>query len=118
MLAGVAAAFVEKVPILLLLSGLASVLFWVTEALWKQFQQAYYPRIREIEAWMAGEEVAHPHSPRIAISWSEAWGVGRRGHFRLARILSWPHVFLPHAAIALVSVAAWTVNWVRPFLTP
>ena len=52
-MAGVGAAFTQKVAVLLLLAGVASMLFWVTEALWKSFQQAYYPRIRELEAFFA-----------------------------------------------------------------
>ena len=71
-MAGIGAAFLNKAPVLLLLSGLASLLFWLIEAWWKVFQQAFYPRIYEIESLMKGNSVEHPTSPFIASSWSGA----------------------------------------------
>ena len=65
-MAGVATAFTNHNSSLLLVAAIASLLFWLIEGHWKLFQQAYYPRIREIEALMAGEQVAHPTTPFIA----------------------------------------------------
>jgi len=41
-MAGFGVAFTKSAPSILLLAALASLLFWVTEALWKSFQRAYY----------------------------------------------------------------------------
>lgn len=114
-MAGVGAAFLEHAPTLLLLSGLASMLFWLTEALWKVFQQAFYPRIHEIEALMAGEPVDHPASPFIAGSWSASWRLGRELGL-LRTVLFWPHVFLPHALVVVAGVVGWIVNAFVPFV--
>jgi len=110
---GIGAAFTQKAPILLVLAGLASVLFWLTEALWKTFQQAYYPRIREIEAFFAGKspEIAHF---QINASWSRAWHKDRV--HTMCRILFWPHVFLPHAIVALGGPCRRLVNRLHPFV--
>jgi hypothetical protein len=49
-MAGIAASFIhEHAAIISLLSALASLSFWTTETLWKEFQQCYYPRIRAID---------------------------------------------------------------------
>ena len=116
-MAGIGAAFTETVPILLLLSAVASMLFWVTEALWKTFQQSHYPRIYEIETLMAGLPVDHPTSPLIATSWAEAWRT--RGKLRyLLAVLTWPHVFLPHVVVLVGGFAVWLANLRLHFLTP
>jgi hypothetical protein len=60
---GIGGAFVYKIPMLLLLSGMASLLFWVIEAWWKIFQQSHCPRLFEIEALVRGQIVEHPTSP-------------------------------------------------------
>jgi hypothetical protein len=114
-MAGIGAAFLHKLPVLLFLSGLASLLFWLIEASWKTFQQAYYPRIKEIESLMSGEVVKHPTSPFIARSWSDAWHLGRRDRLML-RILFWPHVLLPHALVSVVGIASWVLNFKLHFI--
>src|SRR5690242_9755990 len=56
---GIATGFLNPtVHILPLLSALASLSFWMTEALWKEFQQCYYPRLRALErAFARGADV-------------------------------------------------------------
>ena len=104
-MAGVATAFANHDAALLLLSAIASLLFWLIEGHWKLFQQAYYPRIKEIEALMAGKPVDNPSSPWIARSWSEAWR-----SYQLVFVLKWPHVFLPHAIVVVGCVVLWVLN--------
>jgi hypothetical protein len=116
-MAGIGAAFLKSIPVLLFLSGVASLLFWLIEAWWKVFQQAFYPRINEIESLMKGLPVDHPSSPFILGSWSLAWRAARqRGLFWT--VLLWPHVFLPHALVALVGVLGWIANLRFHFIAP
>jgi len=110
-MAGVGTAFSSNRPVLLLLSAVASLLFWLIEGHWKVFQQAYYPRIREIEALMAGQPVECATAPNIATSWSRAWH-----SYRLRTVLLWPHVFLPHAVVSLGCVIVWVLNTQLGFL--
>jgi hypothetical protein len=116
-MAGIGTAFLKHAPVLLALSGVASLLFWVIEAWWKAFQQAFYPRMYEIESLMMGLRVDHPTSPFIGGSWLRAWNSARtRGKIR--EIFWWPHVFLPHALVTLVGVLGWIANLRLHFIAP
>jgi len=100
--AALVAAYVESVPAALLVGAGSAIAFWVVEALWKTNQQAFYPRLKEIEDWMAGKG-GEIHPLQIARSWSKAWhGSGRNG--RAVTLMTWPHVFMPHAAIVAAGV--------------
>jgi hypothetical protein len=112
-MAGIGVALTQKAAIVLLLAGAASIMFWLTEALWKSFQQAYYPRIRDIEAFYAGKlPTITPF--QINASWSRAWHAGR-AHTML-RILSWPHVYLPHVVVGLGGPCMWLINLFHPYV--
>lgn len=110
-MAGIAAAFLEKAAVLLLLAGLAALLFWLIEGLWKAFQHAHYRRIRQIERYFAG---AWPAQKKIAVlhitgSWHYSWSTNKSG--TLWRILfSRPHVYLPHAVVAFGGLLLWVLN--------
>jgi hypothetical protein len=98
--AGLVAAYTEDQPIVLLIAGFSALAFWLVEALWKTNQQAFYPRIRAIEAaFREGSEIP---PLQIATSWSAswhaAWGAGLP-----YRVFRWPHVFLPHLPVALAA---------------
>jgi len=101
-LAGIGVALKEANPNLLLVASSSALLFWITEALWKSFQQAYYPRIRAIEDYMRSGGEIELGSPSILRSWSLAW----RWH-DFIRIMPWGHVCLPHAPIFLVGIILW-----------
>jgi hypothetical protein len=111
---GIGTAFLEGQSVVLLLSGLAALLFWVTEGFWKTFQQAYYPRMRHIEAVMQKGTLEELSSPFISRAWSEAWAKDRVR--TLIRILLWPHVAVPHALVALVGITLWFCNHAEPFI--
>ena len=104
---GIGAAFTYEAAFLLLLAGGASILFWITEALWKSFQQAYYARIREIEAYFAGKST-DVSLFQINAAWSKAWHADRWRQLR--RIIFWPHVWLPHAVVAVGGPCLWLLN--------
>jgi len=111
-MAGIVTAFTQEIAMLFIFAGVSSLLFWIIEALWKSFQQAYYNRIREIEAFFAGkQETTHF---QINSSWSKAWHACRAQKF--GRIMTWPHVFLPHAIIALGGPCLWLMNTIHPFV--
>jgi hypothetical protein len=111
---GIGTAFLEKHSIVLLLSGLAALLFWVTEGFWKTFQQAYYPRIRHIEAMLQKGTTEQLSSPFISHAWSEAWAKNRAR--MLIRVLLWPHVAVPHTLVAFFGIALWFCNRAAPFI--
>jgi hypothetical protein len=111
---GIGAAFLEGHSIILLLSGLAALLFWLTEGFWKSFQQAYYPRIQHIEVMTKEGRSAELSSPFISSAWMEAWKRDRVG--TLIRVLFWPHVAVPHALVAIFGIALWFWNRAAPFI--
>lgn len=105
-MAGIGAAYLnEKQEILLLAAG-SALLFWIIEGLWKTFQQAYYARIDEIERFLAGDSPSI-RVPQISTSWNKSWNEERRT--RLATVLLWPHVYLPHGVVFVVGVLLYCV---------
>lgn len=108
-MAGIGVAYMETAPVLLLLSGASALLFWVIEGLWKTFQYAYYARIFEIEGYLSGER-QKIKAPQIGVSWSRSFREG--GARRLWKVLTWPHVALPHVAVGFGGVLLYL--WARP----
>jgi len=110
-MAGIGVAITQKAPIILVLSGVSALLFWVMEVLWKSFQLAYYYRIRQIESHMKGEAIEGFSSPEI----NRAWGIGWREHSPL-QFLWWPHICLPHIIVFFAGLALWVLNTWYPFI--
>lgn len=82
-------------------------LFWLLEALWKSFQAGYYQRAWAIERHFTGEEpLAAPL--QIANAWFGHWQ--RRGSREWARMLSWPHVALPHVVVAVIGAVLFVLS--------
>ena len=107
-LAAVGGAFASKASNVLLLACASAVLFWWLEARWKTFQDAYYGRIEDIERHFRGER-ALASALQIRASWYENWKGGSRR--RLWQILAWPHVALPHAAVAGLALLLYGLAW-------
>lgn len=107
-LAAVAGAFASKAANVLLLACASAALFWWLEARWKTFQDAYYGRIDAIERHFRGEQ-ALPSALQIRAAWYASWNGGSRR--RLWQILTWPHVALPHAAVAALALLLYGLEW-------
>ncbi len=91
-------AFASHTPIVLLVASLSSILFWLLEAFWKTFQDAYYARASDIESFFAGTK-ADLVPFQIARSWRYS------GYRRMLGIMTYPHVALPHAAVLIIGLA-------------
>lgn len=107
-MAGIAASFLHSdASALNLLAALASLSFWMTEALWKEFQQCYYPRIRALERAFATRN-ATERPFRINQTWSQTYH-----SYRLKRYIQvslWPHVMFPHVFIVIAGIGIWVVR--------
>ena len=99
-------AFAAHAPPALLIAVFGSCLFWWIECMWKVSQYAFYQRINVLEDFFAGR-CAPPAPFQIGRSWYERWS--RIGARKMCRILIWPRVALPHAAVALVGFAAFVL---------
>jgi hypothetical protein len=110
-MAGIGAAFTQKTPVLVVLAGMSSLLFWIVKALWKTSQQAYYYRIKTIETHMRGEAVPGFSSPAIATSWTIGWR-----QQSVLRVPRWPHVALPHVVVAVFGITVWVLDLFVKFL--
>jgi hypothetical protein len=110
-LTGIAAAFTQKQPALLLLASLSGVLFWLIETIWKRFQVAYYYRLRIIESFLSGENPEGFTAPRI----TRDWGTGFR-RYGFIHVMFWPHIFLPHFVIAMAGLLLWLADRWLSFL--
>jgi hypothetical protein len=104
---GIAASFLHNdARVLSLLAALASLSFWMTEALWKEFQQCYYPRIRELEhAFATGNTAERPF--RINQTWSQTYHSYDLKRF--VRSSLWPHIMFPQVFIVVVGTGIWIV---------
>ena len=103
---GLGAAYTQGQPVVLLVVAFSALVFWIVEALWKVNQQAYYPRIREIEAYFktAGTSDA-PHITPFKIA--TAWSFHHAKHGRSLRALKmmwWPHIALPHLMVFMTAL--------------
>ena len=107
-MAGIAASFLHRdAAVISLLAALASLSFWMTEALWKEFQQCYYPRIRYLEvAFSAGDTTERPF--QINKIWVQTYR-----SYNLRRYLQvalWLHVMFPHIFIIVFGIGIWIVR--------
>jgi len=98
-LAAITVAFVFGTPEVFLVASFGAAMFWVTEGHWTQFQHAYYDRAGKLEAFFTGEQ-KDIQPLQIGASWYEHWQ--KSGIKRLLRIMSWPHVCMPHIAIIVL----------------
>ncbi len=112
-MAGVGTAYVEDKHEVLLLASFSGLLFWLIEGLWKTFQYAYYARIYEIEKHFA-EETTGLATPRISTSWLQSWRRG--GRTRLVKVLLWPHVLLPHAAVFIGGIILYVLPIIHQYV--
>jgi hypothetical protein len=106
-LVAIVGAFATHAPIALLVGSLSSALFWLIEGFWKSFQDAYYERAYSIERFFSGDN-AGLIPFQIGNSWYIRWKKG--GYRRLFRIMSWPHVALPHFVVLLVGLLLYALQ--------
>lgn len=99
-LTSIAAAYLSHKWIVMVVAAAASTLFWYLEGLWKTFQNAHYYRAHAIEEYFAGT------SPNLVpMQIGNNWTAEHKrltDNFELIRIMLWPHVMLPHAAILMM----------------
>ncbi len=119
-LAAFAAAFASSAPGVLLVSSGSALLFWLTEAYWKEFQAAYKRRIGEIEDFFADPK-KDIVPMQITRSWHDAWKEHRRPRW-LAGIF-WRRSFfptvLPHGIVLLAGLLLFGLDqWVWTSLIP
>jgi hypothetical protein len=115
-MAGIVSAFTQKNPYILLLSAGASLLFWIIEGLWKSFQHAHYPRVKDIEQYYkSGKSAVGFSAPDITNSWTDNWNKGKG---KLLRLLWYPHILLPHVLVTLAGIVLWLINLKLSFISP
>jgi hypothetical protein len=100
-------AFAAHAAPALLIAVFGSCLFWWIECMWKTSQYAFYRRISVLEDYFAGKG-ERPAPFQIGRSWYERWS--SLGVRRMFRILFWPRVALPHAAVALLGVTLYCLS--------
>lgn len=105
-MAGIAYGVANDEPLLYLLSAAASCLFWWVEILWKSFQTANYYRLRRIEQYLNGAHFDNFRYPYMTHAWSHGW----RKHTSFKKIITWPHVYVPHVFVIFLGIVLWTVD--------
>ena len=103
-LGGIALAFQEKSIGILVLAGLASLLFWVLEATWKLFQYCNSVRIQEIESYFRGD-VEDLAPLQLYTSWFDTFQTSGSWPSEIAKNLFLGPVVIPYVpGIVLVLV--------------
>lgn len=106
-LVAIGGAFVSHATVILLVASGSALLFWLLEAIWKQFQYSYYSRSRSIEEhFRGGSQLNAPF--QIGTSWSSSWNTD--GKRLLLRIAFWPQVAVPHLIVAALGFAIFLMN--------
>lgn len=109
------AAFLENEPLLLLLAGGASCVFWLTDALWKSFQMIWRARGDALELMLSRGDLSGYTGPAIHAhfkkSFKSVWS-----WIRVGRCLFKANVYLPHIVTAAISFSLYfvqTIGWTR-----
>lgn len=97
-----------KAAALCLVAAVASLSFWITEALWKGFQQSYYPRIRTIEKMFRTGQPLTDSPFQINAEWSITYH--QSDIWRFLQIMFWPHVMVPHVIVVIAGPLAWWLS--------
>lgn len=113
--AAIGFAYDKHERVILVVALASSLAFWVMEALLKANQQAYYHRIGEIEIHFSGGERRKPL--QIGAAWEAAFKAAG-GYGRISSLMRWPHVFMPHSAIALLALVLLLVIPPSPLQVP
>jgi hypothetical protein len=125
---GLALAYQQRVPILLLVAAGSAIVFWLIEMLWKLYQRAFYARLSEIELYLRNPVNRTIVPLQIRHSWHASfWGTppreaagaenradandtaapqGPRKRLWL-RVALFPGVMLPHVLVAAAGGALW-----------
>jgi hypothetical protein len=98
--AGIVTAYSQGKATILIVSAASALIFWLVEAMWKSMQQAHYPRVEDIERHFRECGDIPPY--QINAFWTRSWDDRRRTWIAL-KILTWPHVFLPHIVVAIAA---------------
>jgi uncharacterized membrane protein len=109
-MAGIAAGFLQnEIAVLCLLAALASLLFWLIEALWKVFQQCYYTRIRAIER-VTRDPQSTERPLQILTSWFKTWE--SYNSRKILGVMFLPQVALPHVIIVAggLGICIWQIS--------
>ena len=106
-LAAFGGAFAAHASEVLLIASLSAFMFWLIEGFWKTFQYAHYNRSSKIEQYFSGN-LDEIQPMQIGSSWQTQWKRG--GTRRLLRIMSWPHVYLPHGVVFGLGIALYVVS--------
>jgi hypothetical protein len=100
--AAVGFAYGKNEPAILVLVAAAALAFWLVECLLKVNQQAHYARIGRIEEHFAGH--GYQHAFQIGKAWEGEFAQSG-GYKKVFKVMWWPHVLLPHVAIAGAAIA-------------
>jgi hypothetical protein len=120
--ASIGVAFTTHREWVLIVSALSAGTFWILEAQWKTFQNAYYERVYHIEAYFRGDRTS-PEPFRIpdtlepfqiAASWHASWTKNWPTRF-FKILLTWPWVYLPHLVVILIALTLFALVKLSPF---
>lgn len=97
----------DKRMMVLALAAFGSLVFWLTEAMWKLFQQAFFKRLRAIETSFEAAEQDTLRPLQINRTWKESYQSERLANFWKYALK--PNTMLPHVAVTAFCVVL--IGW-------
>lgn len=113
--AGLGFAYDKGNPQILLIASLGALVFWLTEAVWKIHQRAFYARIETIEDHFRTGATGATPPLQIRRSWFASYR-GPDSTMRWAKVPFHLGVALPHAVVVMAGLLLY--NFDPPSKTP
>jgi hypothetical protein len=107
--AGLALAYDKHNPQILLVASLSALVFWLTEAVWKIHQRAFYARIEAIEDYFNSGGMGVTPPLQIRRSWFASYR-GPHSGVRWLRVPFHLGVALPHLVIVAAGLLLYAVD--------
>jgi len=107
-LSGIGIAYWKTAPMLIVVSVISALIFWLIETSWKTYQIANYLRISEIEAFFAGK-IKKIDLLQSNGAWEEAISKyqGFQGISSFIGVAFYKSVAFPHSLTAIMGIVLW-----------
>jgi len=107
-------AFVKCNEILLLISSFSALLFWIIDWYWKQFQNANYARLFDIERFISGREIKDFRYLNVTGSWFASFKSNTKS--KKVKLFFLPQTHLPYSIILAFGFIIFTLNQFYHFI--
>jgi hypothetical protein len=112
-LAAITFGFSYKSEFIWLLAALTSLVIWIIEAKWKQFQYCYADRIEQIEEAFKKNDFNEIKPLQIYSSWFKTW---RKGEYKVIELMFMKIVMIPYLYAIVICLVLFIIKLSIPGL--